>query len=128
MSGASSLPPDVGQWPDDPYRLLGVSPDAAPNEVHSAHDRLAAAFDPEHEPEQYRRLRAARDVVLRDLDRRRLLEIPLTLELGPDIEPASRPSPDEPNLSEALWAPLSAEVSAPAAPPDALARAPLPPA
>jgi hypothetical protein len=130
MSGAPSLPRDVRQWPADPYQLLGVSPGAAPNEVRSAYDRLAAAFDPRREPEPCRRLREARDAVLRDLDLRRILDAPLTLELGPDIEPAPRPpSPmaDDPSLAEALWAPLSPEVSAPAPPPNAVAPAPIPP-
>jgi hypothetical protein len=118
MSGPASLPAEVECWPDDPYELLGLSRRAAPQEVRSAHDRLAASFDPARAPEQCRRLRAARDAVLRDLERLLLLETPLTLELGPDPEPAPpRPEtpPEDLDLSEAT-----------VAPPDAIAPRPLP--
>jgi hypothetical protein len=117
MSGPPSLPPDVGRWPDDPYLLLGVSRRAAAREVRSAHDRLAAGFDPERHPEPRRRLRAARDAVLRDLERLLLLDSPLTLELRPDHEPAPpRPEtpPDDLDLSEALRAATPTEAIAPA--------------
>jgi len=107
MSGASPLPVDLGRWPNDPYDLLGVSNQAAPLEVRAAHDRLAAAFDPDRAPEQCRRLRAARDTVLRDLDLLSLLETPLTLELSPS-PPRSAP-PVEPELSEALSAAAPAD-------------------
>ncbi len=121
MRGAASLPPDVGRWPSDPYELLGVSQRAAPDEVRSAYERLAAAFDPERAPEPCRRLRAARDAVLRDLDLLQLLETPLAIQLQPDARrppPHPEAPPDDPDLSEALRA---------AAPPDAIAPAPLRP-
>jgi hypothetical protein len=118
MSGSSSLPAEVERWPDDPYELLGVSRRAAPQEVRSAHDRLAAGFDPSRAPEQCHRLRAARDVVLRDLERLRLLETPLTLELGPDPEPAP-PCLEPPTID-------LDPCEAPAAPADAIAPKPLP--
>jgi hypothetical protein len=118
MSGPPSLPAEIERWPDDPYELLGVSRRATPHEVRSAHDRLAAGFDPSQAPEHCRRLRDARDALLRDLERLRILETPLTLELGPDPEPAPpcpEAFPDELDLSEA-----------PDTPPDAIAPKPLP--
>ncbi len=127
MNGPPSLHPQVEHWPTDPYELLGVSRRAAPQEVRSAHDRLASAFDPDRAPEQCRRLRAARDTVLRDIDLLLLLETSLTLELRPDLEfSPHRPesSPDEPDLSEALRAVVPAEEPPP--PADAIATAPQP--
>lgn len=98
MSGSPSLPPEVERWPDDPYELLGVSRRSDARQVRAAHDRLAAAFDPARAAEQCRRLRAARDAVLRDLERLQLLDTPLTLELGPEREPPpdDREPPEEP--------------------------------
>jgi hypothetical protein len=117
MSGSPSLPPEIERWPDDPYQLLGVSRRAAAQEVRSAHDRLAAAFDPQRQPEPCRRLRAARDAVLRDLERLLLLDSPLTLELRPDHAPAPsrrEAPPDDLDLSEALQtAPVEAIAPAP---------------
>jgi hypothetical protein len=122
MSGALSLPPEVERWPSDPYELLGVSQRAAPDEVRSAYERLSAAFDPARAPEQCRRLRTARDVVLRDLDLLQLLETPLTLQLQPDLPltpPRPESQPDHPDMSEALRAAVPS--------PDAIAAAPLGP-
>ncbi len=129
MSGSPALPAEVERWPADPYELLGVSRRAAPLEVYSAHDRLAAAFDPERAPEQCRRLRAARDAVLRDLDLLLLLETSLTLELRPDLDlspPRPKTTPPEPDLSEALRAVVPSEVPPPVSA-EAIASAPRPP-
>ncbi len=63
----------------DPYELLGVPRGATPQEVRSAHDRLAAVGD----PDQCRRLREARDAVLQDLELLTILDSPLTLEIPP---------------------------------------------
>lgn len=121
MSGPFSLPSDVGQWPGDPYELLGVSRRAAPDEVRDAHDRRAAAFDPATAPEQCRRLGAARDAVLRDLDLLVLLRAQPNLDHQPDLElTPTRPEPPPPedfDLSEALRA---AAAPAPAVAPDAV--------
>jgi hypothetical protein len=112
MSRPPSLPDDVERWPGDPYELLGVSRRSAPQDVRSAHDRLAARFDPAQAPEQCRRLRAARDAVLRDLERLSLLETPLTLQIGPAAEPAPIAPEEPPDESEAPEAPPPADAIA----------------
>jgi hypothetical protein len=131
MSGPLSLPPDVDRWASDPYELLGLSHGTAPDEVRAAYDRLASAFDPAGAPEPCRRLRAARDAVLRDLELMQILEAPLTLELRPEAEPVpprhEAPAPDDFDLSEALRAAVPPEAAAAGVPPDAIAPTLLPP-
>jgi hypothetical protein len=83
----------------DPYELLGVPHGATPQEVRSAHDRLAAGCD----PNRAHRLREARDAVLHDLELLTILDSPLTLELPPaTARPAEAPVHDNFDLTEAL--------------------------
>src|SRR5437764_570636 len=60
-----SLPDDPARWPDDPYELLGVPRDVSPRDLRRAYTRLIRAYKPEHFPEQFRRIRAAYETVLR---------------------------------------------------------------
>jgi hypothetical protein len=116
VSDAAPLPADVRHWPSDPYELLGVSNRASPDEVRAAHDRLAAPFDPVHNPEPCRRLQAARDAVLRDLELLLLLETPLTLQRQTSKDPvptqAEPPPAVDLDLSEAVQASVSWEAIA----------------
>lgn len=75
---ASPFPLDIISVvpPPDPYRVLGLKPDATANEVRAAYRRLAAQIHPDTQPadrkdwaaEQMRTLNAARDLL--DAERR----------------------------------------------------------
>ena len=56
----------------DPFAVLGVSPDATPDEVRSARRRLAAEFHPDHGGDTARmgEINAAFDRVIAELDHR----------------------------------------------------------
>lgn len=53
------LPDDVNDWPDDPFRILGVTYEADAATIRRAYAELIRRFKPEHHPEQFRRIRAA---------------------------------------------------------------------
>jgi hypothetical protein len=57
------LPDDLKQWPSDPYRLLGVRPGAAADELRRAYVRLIRRFKPEQHPEHFRRIRDAYEAI-----------------------------------------------------------------
>jgi len=44
---------------NDPYRVLGVQPDASPEEIRSAYFEQVRAHPPEREPEAFKIIRAA---------------------------------------------------------------------
>jgi len=67
----------------DPYAILGVEPQATLDEIKTAYFALVRAHPPEHDPEGFKRIRAAYEQ-LRDPDRR--LETDL-LRLQPWPEP-----------------------------------------
>lgn len=67
MSGPS-LPEDVSRWPEDPFELLGVRPGIAPRELRKVYTGLIRTYKPEQFPEQFRRIRAAYEFVLRHLE------------------------------------------------------------
>jgi hypothetical protein len=61
---ADHLPDDPRQWPDDPFRLLGVEPPATEQDLKRAYARLIRRFKPEHHPEEFRRVREAYEAAL----------------------------------------------------------------
>ncbi|MGZ6993314.1 MAG: J domain-containing protein [Ilumatobacteraceae bacterium] len=65
----------------DPFAVLGVSPEATPDEVRSARRRLAAKFHPDHGGDAARmgEINAAFDVVIAELTTR---AVPVPLHLG----------------------------------------------
>jgi hypothetical protein len=56
-------------WLEDPFATLGVSPDADPDAVRDAYRAALRAHPPERDPEGFKRLRAAYEV-LRDPEQR----------------------------------------------------------
>ncbi|TAK31713.1 MAG: hypothetical protein EPO21_16875 [Chloroflexota bacterium] len=46
---------------DDPYAVLGVSPESTPSEIRGAYFALVRAHPPERDPEGFKRIRAAYD-------------------------------------------------------------------
>lgn len=59
------LPDDPARWPDDPYELLGVAPGVSPRDLKRAYTQLIRIYKPERAPEEFRRVRAAYEHVLR---------------------------------------------------------------
>jgi hypothetical protein len=59
----SHLPDDPAQWPADPFALLGVDRHVDQRELRKAYTRLIRIFKPEHFPEQFRRIRAAYEML-----------------------------------------------------------------
>src|SRR5205823_3559845 len=61
----SALPEDVSKWPEDPYELFGVPHTVTPRDLKRAYTRLIRTYKPEQFPEQFRRIRAAYETILR---------------------------------------------------------------
>lgn len=61
---------------EDPARVLGVAPEAGPEEIRAAYLRLLRQFPPDRAPEQFQRIRAAYELLSdpRQRARRMLLE------------------------------------------------------
>jgi hypothetical protein len=59
----SRLPENLGQWPQDPFALLGVNQASNRREVKRAYAQLIRVFKPEHFPEHFRRLRDAYELL-----------------------------------------------------------------
>jgi hypothetical protein len=53
------LPDDLANWPDDPFRLLGVKPGSSPRELKRAYHALIRKYKPEHAPELFRKIHEA---------------------------------------------------------------------
>jgi hypothetical protein len=58
------LPEDPKNWPQDPFRLLGVELPTTEMDLKRAYTRLIGRFKPEHFPEQFRLVREAYETAL----------------------------------------------------------------
>lgn len=65
---APELPEDLNRWPKDPYKLLGVSPGVHPKELRRVYTRLIRAYKPEQQPDQFRRIREAYELIMRQVE------------------------------------------------------------
>ncbi len=59
------LPEQVSEWPNDPYELLGVSPNEDPKALRKAYVRLIRKFKPEQFPDEFQRIRSAYELATR---------------------------------------------------------------
>ena len=59
------LPADPADWPRDPTDLLGVSHNVDERDLKRAYTRLIRRFKPEHHPDEFAKIRAAYEEVLR---------------------------------------------------------------
>jgi hypothetical protein len=88
-----TLPPDRSSWPKDPYRLLGVGPEASARDLRRAYLHLVRTYKPEHAPEEFRLIRAAYETLK---ERAELLASWKTGE-GEPADPAIAPPADRPS-------------------------------
>jgi hypothetical protein len=63
VTNASPLPDDIDDWPQNPYELLGVAPNASPDVIKRAYSSLIRRFKPDQFPAEFERIRAAYDAV-----------------------------------------------------------------
>ena len=63
-AAGSHLPEDVGRWPWVPHEVLGVPADADSREVKRAYARLLRIYRPDDSPQEFGRLREAKDAML----------------------------------------------------------------
>jgi len=68
------LPDDLGRWPRDPYRILGVRRDVGVREARRAYIRLVRRFKPEHAPDHFQRIREAFEQVQRQIEAREMYD------------------------------------------------------
>jgi len=68
------LPDDLGRWPHDPYRILGVGRDVDLREVRRAYIRLVRKFKPEHAPDHFQRIREAFEQIQRQIEARAMYD------------------------------------------------------
>jgi hypothetical protein len=59
-----SLPPDHSSWPNDPFRLLGVTPGVSARDLRKAYLRLIRSYKPEHSPVEFQKIRQAYETAL----------------------------------------------------------------
>jgi len=90
------LPDDVNEWPDDPFRILGVPPNADLDTIRRAYAQLIRRFKPEHHPDQFRRIRAAYEFTSRFATARSEMADTEFTPFAPGHRPAPRdPSPQQ---------------------------------
>lgn len=53
------LPERLEDWPEDPFGLLGIDPDADAKAARLAYTKLIRQFKPEHSPEEFQKIRSA---------------------------------------------------------------------
>jgi len=53
------LPDRLDDWPEDPFGLLGIDPDADAKAARLAYTKLIRQFKPEHSPEEFQKIRSA---------------------------------------------------------------------
>lgn len=57
------LPPNVNDWPSDPYELLGVDREADLRAIKKAYARLIRKYKPDFYPQEFARIRAAYELL-----------------------------------------------------------------
>jgi hypothetical protein len=57
------LPENPGDWPANPFVLLGVDPSASKDAVRRAYTNLIRRYKPEQFPQEFQRIRAAYDAI-----------------------------------------------------------------
>ena len=70
----------------DPYRVLGITPTAGPDEIRSAYLKLLRAHPPEKEPERFKAIRAAYEKLKDETQRIRTAVMHMDLsDSGPPV-------------------------------------------
>ena len=78
---------------ESPYKVMELPPTASEEEIRRAYFKLVRAHPPEQEPEQFKRIREAYDV-LRDPVRRAKWDLFVALQPPPPLPIRRRPKPD----------------------------------
>ncbi|GIV80628.1 MAG: hypothetical protein KatS3mg050_5022 [Litorilinea sp.] len=94
----------------DPYQLLGIPRQASDEEIKRAYFQRVREYPPEREPERFRAIRTAYEL-LRDPQSREQVDL-LLLQPPPQLPNRRSPSYDLAIHAEALWS-LAAEVVVP---------------
>ncbi|HDN79267.1 MAG TPA: J domain-containing protein [Chloroflexi bacterium] len=76
----------------DPYQVLGVSPQATEAEIKRAYFRKVREHPPERDPEAFKRIRAAYEM-LKDPQKRALVQL-LTVQPPPPLSHRRKLKPD----------------------------------
>lgn len=88
---------------ENPYEVMGLPPTSSEEDVRRAYFRLVREYPPEQDPEQFKRIRAAYDV-LRDPVRRAEWDLFVALEPPPPLPSRRRPKPDLAlHREDAVW-------------------------
>jgi hypothetical protein len=88
---AHELPPELSDWPTNPYQLLGVQPSVDPRDLKRAYTQLIRVYKPEQFPDHFRRLREAYETVLRQVEFRMKYQA-IDSDEPADPSPEVRPS------------------------------------
>jgi hypothetical protein len=85
-------PPPDGSWAeDDPFRVLGVPPDAKAQEIREAYFALVKERTPEKDPEAFKRIRKAYESIRTDSGRWRSHLVIFEAEKGGPPPPLPSP-------------------------------------
>ncbi len=102
----SHLPDNYQQWPTNPYQLLGVSPSADKLTVKRVYTQLILKFKPEKSPGEFKRIRAAYEQVLAQIERQKWHELVAPIDVL-TVDP--KPRAEEGNSNPDALATRSAE-------------------
>lgn len=85
----STLPSNPEEWPRDPFDLLGVTHEAASEEVRRAYTRLVRKYRPDDHPHEFQQIRSAYELVMRWVEAR-------SRSQAPDVESEREEAVDRP--------------------------------
>lgn len=108
------LPKDVRGWPTDPYAVLGIAPGLTQRDLKKAYTALIRRYRPEDEPEKFRRIRDAFEMIQQHL---KWYNPPPPIDDPPPLEPAPPPAEiarnDTPSEPPPYTSPLEEPVDLP---------------
>ena len=59
MNNPSQLPEDPSQWPNDPFKLIGVTRNVDKRQLRQAYSKLIRIYKPDHFPVEFQKIRDA---------------------------------------------------------------------
>lgn len=93
------LPGRLEDWPDDPFGLLGIDPDADAKTARRAYAQLIRNFKPDHAPEAFQKIRSAYEGAVSLIAMRDEYGLDLTAA-PPGDDRAAAPGDQEPSAAD----------------------------
>lgn len=108
----SHLPEKIADWPEDPFRLLGIEQGADERSAKRAYTKLVRCYKPDHAPEAFQRVRAAYENVLNHIRYANLWGEPANQASDDGDSQPELPTAEEPATGSPAWQPVDDEWTA----------------